>query len=613
MVLQSYRTTNLIGYTALGLSWGLAAFLVAEWLHELPLGAAIPAVVVLALPLVLAGTYGATVRRIRFLAPFQHGGVVRHLLGGRLIRLSAWTLWALFTTPICLLHLATFELSQWLTLAATIPLFAAAVALIRDRLADEMRSFALTAQSLAWGRALTTFALVLVATLVLLTEPPATDPPATLQEAFAAADARLGAPGPSALIDQAARVAVAWDALGRYATARLGEASGLLAAVIQASADAVLYFNATLGLSAFLIPVVEYRRLFGPLTEADVPPPITPGRLAGTAAVISFIVLFVLVPVAVQLDLMQQRSPWLGERFDETKRFVEQIDDSFYREGTLAQLQAAKPAALLDAEQSTAEVRAATERAFEAMEANVDGFLDWYYSLGAEYARLGRLLIGDLETYLAQQLTERLGAGNPFAEAETKLADALAQNEAATAAFRKAAADILAANRIGSADDPRLAADTVVVERLSFASLMSTPVDLVGFEQRLLAGAGVGAASGVVGALVAKSVVSKVVAKGGLKLAAQGLGKILASKAAGASGGTAAGATVGGLAGSVVPGLGTAIGATIGGIIGGVVTGVAVDATLLRLDEAVNRDEFRADIIAALRATRADVLAHVPG
>ena len=52
----------------------------------------------------------------------------------------------------------------------------------------------------------------------------------------------------------------------------------------------------------------------------------------------------------------------------------------------------------------------------------------------------------------------------------------------------------------------------------------------------------------------------------------------------------------------MVPFLGTAVGA----VIGGVISGAIVDGALLKLEEAISRDDFKREILEAIREARAD-------
>ena len=46
------------------------------------------------------------------------------------------------------------------------------------------------------------------------------------------------------------------------------------------------------------------------------------------------------------------------------------------------------------------------DQAFNLLENNVDGYLDWYYSLVGEYTRIMTLLAGNLENHMADKLEE---------------------------------------------------------------------------------------------------------------------------------------------------------------------------------------------------------------
>ena len=83
-----------------------------------------------------------------------------------------------------------------------------------------------------------------------------------------------------------------------------------------------------------------------------------------------------------------------------------------------------------------------------------------------------------------------------------------------------------------------------------------------------------------------------------IKVAAKAPVKALASK-------VGAGALAGGVAGTVVPIVGNSVGA-VAGILFGIGGGIAIDGTFLKLEEALARDEFRREIVAAIREARSE-------
>lgn len=255
----------------------------------------------------------------------------------------------------------------------------------------------------------------------------------------------------------------------------------------------------------------------------------------------------------------------------------------------------------LEAE-ARAETRAALEAAlhagFDAMEAGVDPFLDWYYTLPAEYARMAALLLGRFEAVLQRQLRGALEAGDPFAEAAALLASAESADEALAAR--------LAEDRLALIEEARLG--PVNPARLRVAPAQAAPADLprpmaemrMTLQMRGLTAIGAGALTG----LVAGRVVARASARGVTGRAAAIAVRIVGPRAAIAAGGGMTGGLLGSLAG---PG-GTAAGAGAGAAIA-LGTTVAVDALLLRLEERLSREGFRAELLEMIAEQRAEALA----
>lgn len=275
--------------------------------------------------------------------------------------------------------------------------------------------------------------------------------------------------------------------------------------------------------------------------------------------------------------------------------------------GTIAALDAfeARLSAVYAGRQARLEFAAA--EGFAAMRANVPAFLDWYYSLGAEYLRTIHLLIGSGESYLQGQIDSHLNRGTPFAAATAEIS-AIAGARDMAGEFDAARRAILADCRGDLPADDALV--TVIGERASDSVALPVLADRIGLEARLgLAGFG-GLAAGVGVAVLAK--IGAKVAVGSLfKAAAAALAKIAGSKALTLLGGAGIGAVAGGAGGSVVPGAGTGIGAVVGGIVGGAAVMLGVDFTLIKLEEEISRAGFEAEIVAAIDATEAEFMAAI--
>jgi len=222
----------------------------------------------------------------------------------------------------------------------------------------------------------------------------------------------------------------------------------------------------------------------------------------------------------------------------------------------------------------------------ETMISNVDTFLDWYYSIPGEYARIGSFLLsGDAESLLKEKLTEFLSHDVD----STASQEASAELKALQEEWKKAKEDLLANSPTLSEED-----NTMQVTVISRDRFLETPVhhETINLEMRI---------SGATGsAAVSSAVAGKVMLKASGKTAAKALASALIklgtksglSVISSAVTGAAAGTCVGGPAGAVVGfcvGVGT-----------GIVTWISVDGAILTLEELISREEFRREIIAEI-------------
>jgi hypothetical protein len=427
----------------------------------------------------------------------------------------------------------------------------------------------------------------------------------------AAIDAgRAGAPmvGDSAIAAVLVNAAGILNGLQAYALGLLS-GGGCLRAAAAVLALALLawpfHWVVCCYVASFLVPRREYARVLAPLVDAPAPPPVPAFRIFGAASLGALVLLVIYPSLVATTDQWLRSRTWVSEQLDRIEVTVERVDDILVREGTLAEIARKGEEIAARRVEQRAALEAELNAGFDRMEANVDAYLDWYYSLPAEYARIGRMLIGDLEGYMAARLTETLGAGDPFAAVEAELGRALQEDAAALEEYRTAVTEILQRNRVETGTDRR---DVTVVAEARSDHLMLVPEDgLVPLKARL----GVGAAGGVAGALsaaIAAKVVAKMMAKGVLKAGAKTLLKVGGGKLAGSAGGAAAGAAAGAAVGSMVPGIGTAIGAVVGGVVAGLAVAASAEYLMLKLEEAYSRDDHRTDLVAELRRMRAEAI-----
>jgi hypothetical protein len=592
-----------VRYLALSLAWLTLAIYAGTRVWQLSLWSVLLLVVVFALPLFSAGAYGATVRRIHRAAMFSAQGVVFSVLTSRIFAYLGWLLWSLGSALLLLFYLGTVSPLEWLLVLASLPVFTAIYALNRRVVVREVKPYIATHMALLASRWLlaTTMAGMTVLAWVLGNT---SAEPLAVGDAIARVAAETPLDSSSVLLGEVAHGLVQYQGIKLFALSNLHAVNGVLYLLFVALGSFALYFNIGLALSAFVVPSGEYRRVLAPVVDADNPPAVS-ARSAGVAAALGVIFLgFIYIPSAAYLEYWLQSHPdAVGEARNSGRRVVEtleMIESEYYLPGTIEQVRQAQAALMrrLDLELDT--LAAHSDQGFQLMTDNVDGYLDWYYSLIAEYLRIGAMLTGSLEQLMTEQLREHLMRGDAFADLQQSLDSVTQRQRELQLKYRAEIEQILDNNRV-LPTSKRLS----ISSYLPLEAVMSPPEhsSFTGLESRMLIS---GTAASAITALIATKVIAKVVGKGTLKLGAKALAKVAASKASSTLGGSAAGAAAGAAVGSVVPGLGTVAGAVIGGIAGGLAVGVTVEVLLLMLEEAISRDDFRQQIVAAIEEARLD-------
>ena len=258
---------------------------------------------------------------------------------------------------------------------------------------------------------------------------------------------------------------------------------------------------------------------------------------------------------------------------------VEVINGVMYKAGTLNKIQLAADMAYGAAKEDLIKN---VNKMYDDMLLNTDKYLDWYYSLSAEYGRLLKLITGSIEEYMAEKLKENLmdniSSNIDFGSAEKNIDN-----------LQKNIDKILSENKVTEKDALYSINTNINVDDIySLADIKP----LLDFKERMIASTGGGLAAGAIVGTIA----GKVAAKTGFKTAAKAAAKAAAGKAASAAAGVAAG---------VVSSIFTS---PIGGAAIGTATGVAIDKGLLKLEEAVNRDEYKNEITQSIEENRKQML-----
>lgn len=148
---------------------------------------------------------------------------------------------------------------------------------------------------------------------------------------------------------------------------------------------------------------------------------------------------------------------------------VENIDGELYASGTLQKVEAAWTVALAKVALAKSQLDGKVDLAFAGSEQRIDVYLDWYYSLSGEYGRLATYLVGDIEGYMENKLSQYLAQDEALKEVATAVAIAVASNDAVMAEYEEAVKAIKAVSRSTSLpEDSRVIKSASLREALSF-------------------------------------------------------------------------------------------------------------------------------------------------
>ena len=564
-------------------------------------------VLLLGVPMCLAGVCTSTLRRKRWLSGlFRRQGWLYAVLSGQWLSILFWTVIGLVMSFLLLLQVHVYTRVEWVVLAATIPLFAGVFAFIqRCLLKAGLHADVAATGALVFSRWFCPVIVVLlhVAAMVWWGDVPQH---ASVEAAIAAHTPEATERSSSALVREALLWAGYFDGLKAYALGSLGSQDGLSARLMMGLlvGNYVLLYYACVALSCFRIPRAGFVR-------TRLAPRSTEG-VFGVAAVATFLIPFVYFPLLAQLEAFVSQSPHAisfrtkaQEKITPIVRLVvEQIDGDYFQEGTREQIARARSEAALPVGAAAEQLRREVDATFDRLETEaVDEYLDWYYSLPAEWGRLLKLLAGGaerLEGHLTEKVRETFEQEKWYAGINTAFDRLMAADEEARKAYEQNVRAILERNRVGSQRMQGAEIDVSSIASLDDILKPSFHQDFVPAAHRFFGASGGGAAvAGGAGTIIAQKVKTKVLAKLVLKAAAKAPLKALVSKV----GSAAATAVIGAAAGSVVPGLGTAVGA-VGGAVVGLGAGVAIDGVLLELEEALSRDDFRRELVIAIQEAR---------
>jgi hypothetical protein len=534
-----------------------------------------------AVPLFLVSAHVAAIRRTRLLSTYDESGKVRKFLSYVFFRNILLFVLSLIISFFFLINVALINGIDWLWLGLAIPVFFAAGALIPKIMVKESIAWLRAARAKYWTVVVATVIFVAARFTVFI----------FLGEGAASgAHETPFAQSSSSFLKIAGAWAIMFGSWGNMSMNIVHDFSNLLWAFFMAFNNFCLYGGILSILSCLTLRPGEWRRGFLPPTDQENPQKLQAATTAAYSACLAAFFVMVLMPSAAWLESISvgEKGAALERaraRIEETgKGVILALDGHYYRPEAEAALKKFTMAAWGEVMADNEEVLKEGNRVFDLYRDNVDSYLDWYYSLTGEYARLKNLIFkgaSGAEKYMAEKLIELLGNG---VDPRKLMAD-VARLQRKLAEFREKVGSVLSqyevpANMLGKATIKQMSLESIIqkANHVEFS-----------FKKRLAISGSIGLTGGI-----AAGIAAKVGQKAIFKAGAAALAKIVGSKAL-APAGAAAGAAVG----SVVPGLGNAV-----GFAAGLALGFGVEKLMLIIADKVNRDEFKAAILNAIEEQR---------
>lgn len=527
--------------------------------------------------------YCAVVKKTHKQFMLKREGALSKLNEGRVFRLIISFIVSAVLMAGLILSLPRWGWPEWLLVVVAVPGYYL-VSLLMAKLLSRQYEPLFQQERIVWWSSIATGLLLCVGYLVLVAVQPVVLP--TSAEAALEAAVNPFEGSGSVLLSEGGRYGAYGEALVSFSQEQVSHYSfGLYAAWrILVSASALFGIASLLGVCA--LKLSEIKRIFTPLESVkhsfDGQSPIRRYIVVACVLPLCLVVGFVVADVRVQSLVESQEYGELQEVVQEqAKIFAWALDGKLYEEKAVQELidetklkskelwgQAADTVVPL--------INALVDKQLE----NVDPYLDWYYSLPADYERLAQIFTGTIEEGMKDQLEAQINNGVDDSELMSQLEGYMSQADELEAWYQEQLADC---ELIGVSEQ-----DVVVTRELP-TSFVTEP--LAPSQKLLNAGSrmGVSAGAGVVAGFATTAAVKNIVAKPFFSKIVAKVTEILASRGLLAGAGTL-----------VAPGVGTVIGIGLG---------FAADFAILKIDEAMNRESYRAEIVDALEAQRSEWLA----
>lgn len=523
---------------------------------------------------------------------YREGGLLQRINEGRIARIILGFIVSASCMAGLIMELPKWGVGEWAIAVAGIPIYLVIFLLMRKRLDKEYEEAFRAGSVVKWAGIISCALLCLAFGVFCALQPAVTYGSAA--EAFQAAQHPFEN-SPSALMTEAGLFSSLIDGFTAFGASEIAGAFLPAYIVWRIVLVATSFLGITNLLGVCALEPSEIKRIFTPL-ESALQPAEHNGilkRYAIAMAILPLCLIATFLTVDFKATEARQTDGYTAaENFvrSQVNLAVYAFDGKYYDrqsvDDLLEQTRNQSNALIADAKEKLTPLINAS---YDARVANVDKYLDWYYSLPADYERLASMITGTVEDYVADQFSAKIEEGIDDTQLEAELESFLKQAEQI---------ETDAKQKMEEVELPDVPEWLITTKDILDSDFLSKPMEptqkLMDAGTRLAISGAVGTGAGA----LTKALVSKAIKKEFCTKAISKIGSALASRGIGA----AAGATVGTVAGPL---------GTIAGLGVGTAVGVGIDYVLLNIDEMQNRKTYKQEIIDTIEEERAEKLALV--
>lgn len=400
----------------------------------------------------------------------------------------------------------------------------------------------------------------------------------------------------TALLAEAGKVNAIFDGLSAYGLSRVAQYSSNAYLVLQLIFGASALFGFANLLGSCALSFRELRQVFRTIESSkkgEYDGPVLIKHVGFACALPMLFILVFLGGNAFMEDAARTQEYTAAEAFVREQLAIgaAAIDGKLYNQVALEELmeQTSKRSSDLY-DQASATLVPLINEVFDKRIENVDGYLDWYYSLPADYERIAQFFKGTIEDGMKEQLELQINQGVDDAAMIEGIESYYSDAAAIEADYREA----LSALEIVDVPD-------WLIETKSVLDVGAVQEPLEPMNRLLSAGEryGISAAAGAGAGFVTAKVTEKIIAKPFFNKIVARLVSALGTRAGVQLVSTSAGTIMS-------PGVGSVLGA-----VGGTAVSVLTDYLFLKADEVQNREEYRVEIVEAIEGQREELLASI--